>query len=365
MQKKMFEGENAISLLADSLHETFSNGSKIAFFKGRSFDRNPEKQKLLDALKGYNVRHHLGSSNPDLNAVEAAVGFLKEFSPDLILAVGGGSVMDLAKAGNIFLANPQAISNNAQFSSKGLYFVAIPTTAGSGTEVTPFSSLRNQNGLAKFSFVNEFLIPDLAVLWYPLTFTLPPYETAITGLDALTQAVETYWSKNATEPTKEVSLRSIRLIMGSLPTAFKEPRNDEARQNMLLAANLSGQAIAIARTTICHAVSYPLTSRFNIPHGHAVFLTLPSFLEFNASYLDQNGGERLYQTLNAETAEQAADNLRSLGRNLNIEHRLSKLGISERDIPLILDNGFRPDRAQNNPVTVTREDLNKVLIGIL
>ncbi len=365
MQNELFEGEKAISQLADELHREFPKDSKIALFTGNSFYRNPEKQKILEVLDGYKPQYHLCSSNPDLKAVEGAVKFLRRFNPNLIVAIGGGSVIDLAKAANAFLANPQEISSNAQFSSKGLYFIAIPTTAGSGTEVTPFSSIKNKDGITKFSFVNERLIPDLAVLWYPLTFTLPPYETAITGLDALTQAVETYWSKNATEHTKELSLKGIRLIMNNLQTAFKEPRNKEARQNMLLAANFSGQAIAIARTTICHSVSYPLTSRFNIPHGHAVFLTLPSFLEFNASHLDNNGGERLYEALGSKNAKQAASNLRDLGRNLGIESRLSNLGISVEDIPLILDNGFRPDRAGNNPVTVTKEDLNTVLMGIL
>ncbi len=365
MQNELFEGEDAITQLANKLHREFPKDSKIALFTGNSFYRNPERQKILDMLGSYTLQYHLGSSNPDLKAVENAVDLLKQFKPDLIVATGGGSVIDLAKAANAFLVNPQEILSNAKFSSKGLYFVAIPTTAGSGTEVTPFSSIKKPDRLGKFSFVNEFLIPDLAVLWYPLTFTLPPHETAITGLDALTQAVETYWSKNATEHTKDLSLKCVKLVMDNLLTAFKEPRNKEARQNMLLAANFSGQAIAIARTTICHSVSYPLTSMFNIPHGHAVFLTLPNFLEFNTPYLDQNGGESLYQALRAKSAKQAADNLRDLGRNLSIESRLSNLGINREDIPLILDNGFRPDRAGNNPVTVTREDLNTVLIGIL
>lgn len=216
----------------------------------------------------------------------------------------GGSVIDVAKAVNILNANPGDpvgyIEKRKEIKHKGKVIVVIPTTAGSGSEATHFIVF--YMGKIKCSLGHkEFTLPDYAVVDSTLTRSLPPYQTASTGMDALGQAVESYWGIYSTDKSKKYARDAIEIIMGNLQEAVNNPTL-KSREAMAKGANMAGKAIDITRTTACHAIAYPITSYFGVSHGHAVGLTIPSILVYNSEVseedvLDKRGVEYVRKTI--------------------------------------------------------------------
>ena len=200
---------------------------------------------------------------------------------DYTICIGGGSVIDFAKLVNIGLHNDQVFTNfpnHINEVEKGNKFIAIPTTSGSGTEATHFAVL--YHNLKEFSISHKFLYPDVVFLDSTLTYSINSYQTAISGIDAFCQAIESYWSINSTEESLKYSLSSLKLILKFLHKAV----NNNCRiskKNMIYASYLAGKAINISKTTGAHALSYFLTTNYNIPHGQAVALTIAEWYSYN------------------------------------------------------------------------------------
>lgn len=255
------------------------------------------------------------TQNPKRSDVEKGVKALEEFHPDLMMAVGGGSAMDMAKL-------------IRYYSGKSVRLIALPTTAGTGAESTQFA-VCYFDGI-KHSINDATILPDEAVLFPQFTFGNPPYLTACTGFDALAQAIEAYWNIHATHESDDYAVKAINLIYDLLPKGCFTERD---RENLLLGANYAGRAINITRTTVPHALSYTLTSKYGYPHGHAVALTFPFFVRY---YMD--GKLRNYRGEN-------------YGRYMMKMKKLAHiLGINDssddvmRDYILRLGLGFDPDR---------------------
>jgi alcohol dehydrogenase len=334
---------------------------------------------LKEYLSGHNVTRYCEfSSNPKIEDVIRGIGCFKSAGCDAIIAVGGGSVIDMAKLVTIFAENNinpvEYIKKPPKKVKRNLPIAAIPTTAGSGSEATGFAVLYIDK--KKYSIENSSLVPDVAIIDPGLMISLPKYLTAVTGMDALCQAVESYWSVNSNEESKAFAAESIRLIKANIVQVVNTP-DTISRQAMAEAAHLSGKAINITRTTAPHAISYPLTSYFGIPHGHAAALTLPAMLEYMAGVndkdlLDARGCRYVRNNLTEicclfgskeiiETKKKIEDIIKAVG----LETRLSRLGItSEKDIQTVIDNGFDPDRVKNNPRRLTREALREILESI-
>jgi alcohol dehydrogenase class IV len=217
------------------------------------------------------------------------------------------------------------------------------------------------------------MLPRIAIVDANLTMSLPKYTTAVSGLDALSQAVESYWSIHSTTDSKQFASDAIELITANLPVTVKNPDAD-SRGRMAEAAHLAGKAINITKTTAAHSISYPLTSYFGIPHGQAVGVTLPSLLVFNANVtdkdvLDKRGARYVRETideicklLGASGVSDAREKIDSIIREVGLETRLSLLGLRNReDIETIVANGFDPDRVKNNPRMLTKETLRGIL----
>lgn len=246
----------------------------------------------------------------------------------------------------------------------------VPTTAGTGSESTHFSVV--YIGDEKYSLAHPSMLPDTVILDPALTESMPPYLAACTGMDAVCQAIESWWSVNSTAESREYSRQSLALGLRNLEKAVTDPDRD-ARECMLLASNLSGRAINIARTTVAHAVSYPITSRFRVPHGHAVALTLPWFFEFNdevdaGSVQDRRGVDHVRGVLNeilealgVASSREARELLVDLAGRIGLATTLSPLGIGPDDIDAIVRHGLSPHRAENNPRRVSGDDLRRIL----
>ena len=270
------------------------------------------------------------SVNPKDEEAKKGLELLLADRPDVIIATGGGSVMDMAKLIRHYAAE------------KG-YLVplwAIPTTAGTGAEATPFAVVY-RNGV-KHSMEAEDILPDIAILYPPFTYGNNAYLTACTGFDALAQAIEAYWNPRATEESRHYSERAIRMIYKQLPECIAHPDEAGLRDELLQGAYWAGRAINITKTTAPHAFSYVFTSKYGYPHGHAVALTFPFFMQLN-------GSKDLYELLGMsgdKVLRQMEDYISSLGLSLQLPGTLDVSGALQ---------AVNVQRLANNPVMVTAE----------
>jgi phosphonate metabolism-associated iron-containing alcohol dehydrogenase len=343
--------------------------SKVLLVTGRkSMKETGVTDRVIDYLKDYQVViYDKVEPNPTVRIVEGGIQFLKDEECDLVIGLGGGSAIDTAKAISVLAKNPgpaeEYLSGERKILNRRLPLIAIPTTAGTGTEVTPAASITSEKSKRKISLTHEYVHPDVAIVDPVLTATMPKFVTATTGLDALSQCIEAYWSKNRTPISDIFALNGAKLIFENLTKAFDFPDDLEFRENMALASLFSGMAISIAKTTIVHSVSYPLTVHFNVTHGLACSLTLPSFIMYNSKVVEDRILE-IAKTAGVKTVEDFVRKIEQLISNFELPRRLSEVGIKMEDIDIIVKEGFRPDRAGNNPREVTDEDLRRILNDI-
>ena len=334
---------------ADDFIKTLKTGS-IRFTQFDDFEVNP---KIEDVIKG--------------------LALFKENQCDFIIAIGGGSVIDMAKCINAFQSNDtkdfnSLVETNA-IKAKGVPLLAIPTTSGSGSEATHFAVIYMGN--VKYSLAHPFLLPCLVGLNAKFTLSQPKYLTACVGLDALSQALESFWNVNSTPESLHYAEQAIALIMSNLKNCVLNPTLTN-RKLISKGAYLAGKAINITKTTAPHALSYAFTTYFSIPHGHSVFLTLPQFLTYNyevtSEDLNDNRGIdyvkmnilRLSNLIKPKSNPySASEYLKSYATSLGIELSLSKLGIVNAKEMLM--NSVNSERLKNNPRKVSEHFLSTIL----
>ncbi len=375
MQKEFF-GVGAIQNLEKLLKEY--NPKKIFLVCGKkSFYLSGASEKIKPLIK--HIPHIVfnPTPNPKIEEIKRGIALFRNFKPDLIIAVGGGSVIDSAKSINtLAFQNDDPllyIKGQKEVKNQGKPLIAIPTTAGTGSEATKFATIYINK--KKYSLETEKNIPDAAIVDPTFTYSLNPYLTACNGLDALCQGIESYWSTNSNEKSRDYAKKAIKLAFNHIEKAVKDP-DRKARLAMAEAANLSGKAINITKTTACHSVSYPLTSYFGIPHGHAVALTVPSFLEFNSEVREEDCNDKrgvkfvrkrlneIFSILTVKNGKEAKERFEALLGNILEKTKLRDFNISKEDLELLLKESFTPSRMNNNPRKVTRENLKKILENI-
>ncbi len=375
MKQEEYIGLDTIAYLKGILKEL--NVSKVFLVTGRrSFSACGAKASLDEILKDYHVCYfNEFQTNPKIEDINRGIEKFGTDNFDVVIAVGGGTVIDMGKLVSFFAANdlePVEYLNSTKINiKKPKPLIAIPTTAGSGSEATSFAVLYIDK--EKYSVDNKFILPNVAIIDAGLTISLPKYVTATTGIDALCQAVESYWNTNSNDESKGFAQEAIGLVINNLVTAV-HGASSSARLAMAKAANLAGKAINITKTTAAHSISYPLTSYFGISHGHAVGLALSSLLFFNAEVAEQDvvdsrGVEYVKETINklctmlgVQTIQGAKQRIDAIISECGLQTRLSQLGVnSTEDIETIIANGFNPDRVTNNPRRVTKRDLRKIL----
>lgn len=359
MQQEYF-GFGAIENLGQILRK--ENAQSVFLVTGKnSFELSGAKQ-VFDGLE-YNFKRFCDfSPNPKLGDVEKGLRLFEEREYDTIVTVGGGSAIDVAKAIKMFYYHK---------TERKIPLIAIPTTAGSGSEATYFivyyiGEEKQSEGIL------EITLPDYAICDPGLTMSLPRNVAASTGIDALAQAIESYWCINSTEESKEYAREAIELLVDNLEPAVNNLFR-EAKEKVMKAAHLAGKAINISKTTAPHSISYPITSHFGVPHGHAAGLTLGEALVYNANVSeedcsDKRGFEYVKENINeivrmlgVSSPEQARDKINNLMKALGLETSLSKLGLTLEDVELIIEKGFNPTRVKNNPRLVTEDNFKKIL----
>jgi len=310
-------------------------------------------------------------SDPSKKTLIKALDRAKTFKPTGILGFGGGSSMDIAKLVSLLIGTEQNIENIwGVGNAKGprLPLVLIPTTAGTGSEVTPISIITLE-GDQKKGVSSPIILPDLAVLDPELTLNLPRDITAATGIDAMVHAIEAYTSinQNNNPISKLLAIESLKLLGTSIETAVFDGHNIEARSNMLLGSMMAGQAFANSPVSAVHALAYPIGGIFHIPHGLSNSLILPHVLKFNS--INPKACEQyaflapfIFKDINLKTNNQIICNefierLENLSSLLNIPSKLRDIDIPKEACAKMAKESMKQTRLLvNNPREVTEED---------
>lgn len=309
--------------------------------------------------------------DPRLEIAYAATEKIKKDQSDLVIGIGGGSAIDIAKIAAILATNDGDLGSYFGIdlvSNPGLKTIIIPTTAGTGSEVTPIVILSDLQEKLKKGVVSSHLMPTVALLDAELTLGLPPQVTAATGMDALIHAVEAFTSKNAFAMTDMLAREAIRLIIANIRTAFANGKNIAARSQMLEGSLLAGMAFANAGVTAVHAFAYPIGAEYHIAHGVANSIMLTPVMEFNMlgnlkkfAELADLLGESTAGKTTREKALAAVDALRTLSKDLQIPSHLSEFGVKEEDIPDLAEGVMKVTRLlANNPRMMTKADAEAI-----
>ncbi|HQD39042.1 MAG: iron-containing alcohol dehydrogenase [Firmicutes bacterium] len=300
--------------------------------------------------------------DPSLDLVEKGTAFLKENAPDAdgIVAIGGGSAIDLGKAIAVMAANPGPLAEYEgpeRFPNQPLPVAALPTTAGTGSEVTPSSVLTDTERQYKFLLWSKRIVPELAVLDPTLAMTAPRKVRLAAGLDALTHAVESVLSRASTVYTEPLALKAIEIIGRKLPQVVLGQDDPGAMEEVLVAANLAGLAFSQTRLGVVHALALPLSARFGIPHGLAVAVLLPQGLKFNLSVAQER-----YQKILASFGRQGdlAEVIRDFSAELGGPTKMRQLGVTAEEIPAMAKDASGSGHLAVNPRFCSLEDLEAI-----
>ena len=311
------------------------------------------------------------SELPILEELIEIIKDIKNFKPDLILAVGGGAVIDYAKIANVVDVRSDLadliVSYSYPFKERYTKLAVIPTTAGSGAEVTS-NAVIYVDGI-KHSFESELLIPDNYFLIPEFLISAPNNIKASAGFDAIAQALESLVSKKSNQESVAFAEKSLRVSIPSFISFLNNPNLKNATK-MSVASNLAGKAISISKTTVPHATSYPFTSLFNISHGHAVSLFFEKFFKFNYENLNKSATsfdlnkrfDLIFNLFDVSNINEFSSKISLLKKQANLEDDLLKLNIDIRKSSDNIIKGINLLRLGNNPVNIDSKDIYKIMI---
>lgn len=302
-------------------------------------------------------------ADPPVHIIERAVAMARAARADGVVAIGGGSSMDVAKLAALLTHGEEKlvdIYGVGMVKGRRLPLVLAPTTAGTGSEVTPISIVTTGENEKK-GVVSPVLLPDWAVLDAELTLGLPAHVTAATGIDAMVHAIEAYTSKRLKNPMSDALAReALRLLGGNIRTVCRDGTNIEARHNMLFGSMLAGMAFANAPVAAVHALAYPVGARFHVAHGLSNSLVLPQVLQFNAPAAEAHYAQiaEILMPGRGHGAASLIQWLAELPAELGLPTRLRDVGITESDLDALADDAMKQTRLLiNNPREVTHADV--------
>ncbi len=308
-------------------------------------------------------------ANPTVNNVKGGVEAYKASGADFVIAIGGGSAIDTAKAIAIIINNPEfsdvvSLEGVADTKKKCVDIIALPTTAGTAAEVTINYVITDEASGRKMVCVDPNDIPVLAIVDAELMATMPKGLTAATGMDALTHAIEGYITKGAWHLSNILEINAIKIIADNLRAATFDGTNMEAREQMALGQYVAGMAFSNVGLGCVHSMAHPLGARFDIAHGVANALLLPTVMEFNMPSSIVKYG-RIAKAMGVDTsamsaneaAQAAVDAVKQLSRDLGIPQTLREIGIPEEALPQLANDAFNDVCTGGNPQPITEEDI--------
>lgn len=371
---KVYFGEGMIEKVGE---ETKKFGKRALVVTGKnSAKKTGALQKVENSLRKAEVEMVLFEGvepNPSLETVEKGAQLIKKRECEVIVGLGGGSAMDAAKGMAILFTNPAPLTQYFginKVKKAPLPVVEIPTTAGTGSEVTPYAVLTDtqMEHPQKRAIGDPLLFPQVALVDPQLTLTLPTSITADTGIDALSHAIEGYTSNNSQPVSDVLALKAVELLAHYLPEIMDNPENTKVRSRLLYASLLAGMVIAQTGTILVHGMSYRITTDFGLPHGRAIGILLPWVCEFNlsANYdkfvsLAKTLGENIEGLPREEAAKKAVEGIQKLILRLGLPQNLKDRGIEEKTIRKFAEEVMQNKRKlASNPRPATLEDIIKI-----
>lgn len=357
-------GDNKIQELVNILRER--SYKKAIIITTNHFVKNGLVKDLIKDSQGTIIDYfNEVEKNPTVENVNQCSRKIKEVEADCVVALGGGSIMDCAKAAATLALTDDKIEKyhgtKEQIPKKHIPLIAIPTTSGTGSEVTCVSVLTNKETGKKLPIASEGFYPNLAIIDPALTYSMPPYITAVTGIDALCHSLEAFWSKNHQPICDALALYSCELIFKYLYKAFSNPSDKIARQKMSEASLIAGLAFSIPKTTSSHACSYPLTNIYNIPHGEACGLTIDYFARINKDVEDGRLDD-FARKLGFKDTDHMADEIYELKIKMGLRVDLKDFDLDDNKIQELVKLSKHPN-LDNNPVHITENTLQKMYEG--
>ncbi len=342
------EGSNKVLLVCDSSFPFLSIRQDIEFMDTPHvlFDRFTPNPLYEDVCKGVNLFH--------------------EAKCDTILAVGGGSSLDVAKCIKLYCQmDKDKLYLEQEYKDTGVKLIAIPTTAGTGSESTRYAVIYYDG--KKQSVTHDSIIPDVAILEPKVLKTLPLYQKKCTMMDALCQGIESWWSVNSTEESKKISEHAVETIMQWWHEYIFE-NTDASAESIMHAANLAGQAICITQTTAPHAFSYKITSMYKLPHGHAVAVCLPEIWQYMIGNMDKcidkrgmvylaETFDKISKAMGCSTPVQAIGKFREMMNEMELAKPVAENRKEELEV---LSNSVNPVRLKNNPIVLSESIINSL-----
>ncbi len=351
---KIIYGKGRIKEFGEVLDKKFKN---IMIVSGKSsYKKSGAYEKISTQLKDRNIiLFNEVKENPDFETLMKGAELAKNEKVELIIGIGGGSPMDAAK-GIALLAtnggNMRDYMKGKETKKAPLPIVCIPTTSGTGSEVTPYAVFTDSETKDKGGYANPSIYPIFSIIDPELTYSMPDDVLINTGLDALTHALEAYLSTKATPLNDVISIHAIEIIMGNLKDSLK--RDKEAMDRLSYASMIAGIAIANAGTLLLHAAGYPLTVYHQIPHGKANAILLPAFMKFMKEKSEVKAKVELLEGIFEEYG-----GIQEFINYFGISTKLSKNGISEAEINTFVEKTIVKKNLKITPAQISREDLFK------
>lgn len=370
LNEMSYYGAGSRSVLADEIKKR--GLKKIFIVTDKDLIKFGVVEKVTSVLDLGKIEYSIFSNvkqNPTVAQVKEGVLDFSASGANAIVAIGGGSPIDTAKAIAIISNNPEfadvvSLEGVADTKNKCVPIIALPTTAGTAAEVTINYVITDEENVKKMVCVDPNAIPILSIVDAELMLTLPPSVTAATGMDALTHAIEGYITKGAWEMSDMFELKAIEMIAKHLPTAVKNPSNVEARDGMAVAQYIAGMGFSNVGLGLVHGMAHPLGAYYDIPHGVANALLLPIVMEYNtkssiSKYAEIARAMGIYvNNLSlVEAAQAAVQAVKNLAIEVGIPEKLNLLNVKEEDLERLAQSAFEDVCTPGNPRDVTVQDI--------
>lgn len=377
MPSSVYAGAGSLNELKTILKQ--ENAESVLVFTDKGVEGAGLLAKLLAVLDEVNVCYKIFDElnpEPTYQDVEMVVEQMNETDGQLLIAIGGGSVMDAAKLCALLKGSPYTVKdllNQSLLAGKKMKTIMVPTTCGTGSEATCNAIVAIPEEQSKKGIVNPEMIPDYVVLDADMIAGLPAAIVAATGVDALAHSVECFTSKKATPLSDIYAAEGARLIFHNIEKAYSNPNDIEAKSNLLLGAFYGGVAITGSGTTAVHALSYPLGGKYHIAHGVSNAILFAHVMEFNK---DSCAGrlavlcDAVYPELSAKTVDEKADymirRIAEIVKNTNIPTDLNTFGVRMDDLEFLVDAGSKQQRLLvNNMKELSLDDIRSIYLKVL
>jgi 1-propanol dehydrogenase len=365
---RLFTGENSLDRL------NVITGEKILIVTDPFIEKTGMLNEVTSRLNNGSNEYRIFSDivpDPPIETVVEGVKIMNDFLPKIIISIGGGSAIDAAKAIKDFALRLSTAHTNIKF-------IAIPTTSGTGTEVTSFAVITDQQKQVKYPLVADTLLPDEAILDTALVKTVPPAVTADTGMDVLTHAIEAYVSKDSNDFSDAFAEKAVQLIFDYLPRAYRNGNDLEAREKVHHASTLAGMAFNMVGLGINHSIAHVCGAQFHIPHGRMNAILLPAVIEYNAhlqSFSDYNFAAGKYAKLAKLSGLSAANTrvgvmnliqqINQLKKDLHMPSNLKSCGITQEQLQaskdIVSQAALNDGCTASNPRVPTAADIVAIL----